>query len=64
MIEGIPDKASGNDLAVLCMASVSKVLIDQGVEFKGFGNPPLAVITIGLSFSIVSLFVFEKAIAG
>jgi hypothetical protein len=64
MTEGIPDKASGNDLAVLCMASVSKVVIDQAVEFKGSGNPPLEVTTMGESSSMASVFAFEKATVG
>ena len=63
-MEGIPLKASGNDLAFPFMASVSYVLIDQAVEFRGSGNPPLAVTTMGMSSSVASFVTFEKATVG
>ena len=46
------------------MASVSNVVIDQAVECRGSGNPPLAVTTIGVSSSVVSFVTFEKATDG
>jgi len=63
-MEGIPDKASGNDLAFPFMASVFNVLIDQAVEFRGSGNPPLAVTTMGLSWSVASFVPVEKTTVG
>jgi len=63
-MEGIPDKASGNDLACPFMASVSSVVIDQVVEFRGSGKPPLAVTTMGVSSSIIPVLTLEKATVG
>ena len=63
-MEGIPDKASGNDLAFLFIESLSKVVIDQAVEFRGSGKPPLAVTTMGVSSSIIPVLTLEKATVG
>tara|TARA_B100000035_G_C20597342_1_gene378142 strand:- start:234 stop:512 length:279 start_codon:yes stop_codon:yes gene_type:complete len=64
MIEGIPDKTSGNDLAARSMVSVSKLVIDQAVECKGSRKPPFAVTTMEVSSSIAPFSVLEKPVLG
>jgi len=40
------------------------VVIDQAVEFRGSGKPPLAVTTMGVSSSIIPVLTLEKATVG
>ena len=63
-MEGIPNKASGNDLAFPFIESLFNLVIDQAVDCKGSGKPPLAVTTIGVSSSMVPSFSQEKAVIG
>ena len=64
MIEGIPDKTSGRDLAARSMVSVSKLVTDQAVVLKGSRKPPFAVTTMGVSSSIAAFSVLEKPVLG
>ena len=63
-MEGIPNNASGNDLAFPFKESLSNVVIDQAVDCNGSGNPPLAVTTIGASSSTAPSFTLGKAVIG